>query len=396
MKKSRILFLAVAAVVLSSCSNSGGLKSDNEYAVRTAKTQKADLQSSYPATITGVQDVEIRPKISGFITKICVSEGQVVKQGELLFVIDNVTYEAAVRQTKAAVAAAEAQLNTAKLTYENSQKLFDNNVIGSYELQSAKNSYDSAEAALAQAQANYVSAKQNLDFCYITCPVNGVVGDLPYKVGALVSSSNADPLTTVSDIETMEVYFSMTEKDLLNLTRESGGIHTAINDYPEVQLQLADGTIYDHTGKVSTISGVIDQATGSVLVKAIFANPDHLLKSGGSGSILVPYSLENTIIIPQAAVAQVQDQYFIYILGNDNKVKYSAITVDPNDDGINYIVTGGLKAGDKFVVSGITSLSDGMEINPLTEEEYKKKLEDTKAMGRDQDDLGKLKDDLTK
>ncbi|MCD8297939.1 MAG: efflux RND transporter periplasmic adaptor subunit, partial [Prevotella sp.] len=369
---------------------------DNGYAVRTAKTQKADLQSSYPATITGVQDVEIRPKISGFITKICVSEGQVIKQGQLMFVIDNVTYEAAVRQTKAAVAAAEAQLNTAKLTYENSQKLFENNVIGSYELQSAKNSYDSAEAALAQAQANYVSAKQNLDFCYITSPVNGVVGDLPYKVGALVSSSNEDPLTTVSDIETMEVYFSMTEKDLLNLTRESGGIHTAINDYPPVQLQLADGTLYDHEGKVSTISGVIDQTMGSVLVKAIFANPDHLLKSGGSGSILVPYTLENTIIIPQAAVAQVQDQYFIYILGKDNKVKYTAITVDPNDDGVNYIVTGGLKAGDKFVVSGITSLSDGMEITPLTEEEYKKKIEDTKAMGSDQDDLGKLKDDLTK
>ncbi len=396
MKKSRILFLAAAAVVLSSCSNSGGLSSDNGYAVRTAKTQKADLQSTYPATITGVQDVEIRPKISGFITKICVSEGQVVKQGQLMFVIDNVTYEAAVRQTKAAVAAAEAQLNTAKLTYENSQKLFENNVIGSYELQSAKNTYDSAQAALAQAEANYTSAKQNLDFCYITSPVNGVVGDLPYKVGALVSSSGADALTTVSDIETMEVYFSMTEKDLLNLTRESGGIHTAIEDYPEVQLQLADGTIYDHKGKVSTISGVIDQATGSVLVKAIFANPDHLLKSGGSGSIIVPYTLENTIIIPQASVAQVQDQYFIYILGQDNKVKYSSITVDPNDDGVNYIVTGGLKAGDKFVVSGITSLSDGMEITPLTEEEYKKKLEDTKEMGKDQDDLGKLKDDLTK
>ncbi len=397
MKKISILLLAAVAVVLSSCGGkSSGLSGDNGFAVRTAQTQKADLQSSYPATITGVQDVEIRPKISGFITKVCVSEGQIVKKGELMFVIDNVTYEAAVRQTKAAVASAEAQLNTSKLTYENSQKLFENEVIGSYELQSAKNSYESAEAALAQAQANYVSAKQNLDFCYITSPANGVVGDLPYKVGALVSSSNTEPLTTVSDIETMEVYFSMTEKDLLNLTRESGGLHAAINDYPPVKLQLADGTTYDHEGKVSTISGVIDQSTGSVLVKAIFANPDHLLKSGGSGSILVPYTLDNAIIVPQGSVAQVQDQYFIYILGNDNKVKYTSVTINPNDDGKNYIVTDGLKAGDKYVLYGITSLSDGMEITPLTEEQYTKKIEDAKAMGSDQDDLGKLKDDLTK
>ena len=193
MKRNKFLLLAFAvAAMLTSCGGKqGGKMGDNEFAVRTIETQTANLQSSYPASIKGVQDVEIRPKISGFITKLCVREGQTVKRGQLLFVIDNVTYAAAVRQAKAAVNSAKAQLNTATLTYENSQKLFKNNVIGSYELQSAKNSYESAKAALAQAQANYVSAKQNLDFCYVTSPANGVVGDLPYKVGALVSSSNA-------------------------------------------------------------------------------------------------------------------------------------------------------------------------------------------------------------
>ena len=216
MKKAKILLVAALAVALASC---GGKKSggkpnfgDNEYAVRTLQGQDAELQTTYPATIKGVQDVEIRPKVSGFITKLCVKEGQQVKAGQLLFVIDNVAYAAAVRQARAAVNAAKAQLNTAKLTYNNSEKLFKNNVIGSYELQSTKNAMESAAAQLAQAEAAYVSAKQNLDFCYVTSPATGVIGDLPYRVGALVSASNQQPLTTVSNISTMQVYFSVTEK----------------------------------------------------------------------------------------------------------------------------------------------------------------------------------------
>jgi len=385
--------VAAVAAMLVSC---GGGKQgkpdfgDNEYAVRTVQGQRADLQTTYPATIKGVQDVEIRPKISGFITKLCVKEGQQVKKGQLLFVIDNVTYSAAVRQAKAAVNSAKAALATAKLTYTNNEKLFANNVIGDFELQSAKNNLASAEAALAQAEANYTSAKQNLDFCYVTSPANGVVGDLPYKVGALVSSSSAQPLTTVSDINTMQVYFSMTEKELLNMTRTAGGLHTAINDYPAVKLQLADGTVYANEGKVATVSGVIDPATGSVSMRADFPNPDHLLKSGGSGSIIVPTVSNNAVIIPQEAVAQVQDKYFVYIVGKDNKVKYSQVTVNPNNDGKNYIITSGLNIGDTFVSKGITSLSDGLEIKPLTEAQYQEKLKKTEELGKAQGDLGEL------
>lgn len=397
MKKISIALIVALAALAASCGkSSSGLGSDNEYTVRTVSTQAMELQTSYPATIKGVQDVEIRPKVSGFITELKVNEGQTVSRGQVMFVIDNETYQAAVNQAKAAVDAAEAQLNTSKLTYDNSQKLYDNNVIGDYELRSAENSYTSAVAALEQAKANYAAAKQNLDFCFVTSPANGVVGDLPYKVGALVSSTSTEPLTTVSDINTMQVYFSMTEKDLLELTKTKGGVNTAIGDFPAVQLQLADGSTYEHEGKVVTISGVIDQATGSVLVKTEFPNPDHLLKSGGTGSIIIPHTNSGAIIIPQDAVSQIQDQYFIYIVGKDNKVKHTAITVDANDDGKNYIVTSGLNVGDKYVISGVTSLSDGMEITPLTEEEYQKKLEETKAMGGDQGDLGKLKKDFAK
>ena len=396
MKKNKFLVLAAVAVMFASCGGQQGKMGDDEYAVRTIETQSTELQTSYPATIRGVQDVEIRPMVSGFITKMYVKEGQTVRKGQVLFEINKVTYEAAARQAKAAVNSAEAQLNTSKLTYENNQKLFENNVIGSYELQSAKNNYENAQAALAQAKANYVSAKQNLDFCYVTSPSNGVVGDLPYRVGALVSASSAEALTTVSDINTMQVYFSMTEKDILDMTKEKGGLHAAISEYPAVKLQLADGTTYNHDGKVAAVSGVIDQSTGSVSMRADFPNPEHLLKSGGSGYIIVPHVSTNVVVVPQDAVVQVQDRYFVYVVGKDNKVKYTNVNVNPNNDGKSYIIESGLKSGDRIVVKGVTTLKDGMQITPITEAQYQEKLKKTSQMGASQNDLNKLKENLTK
>ena len=395
-KKGNLLILLLAVLVASCGSKQSGKPNfgDDEYAVRTVSGQDTELQTTYPAIVKGVQDVEIRPKVSGFITKMCVQEGQAVKKGQLLFVIDNVTYEAAVRQAKAAVNSAKAQLNTAKLTYDNSEKLFANNVIGSYELSSAKNALESANAALAQAEASYVSAKQNLEFCYVTSPADGVVGDLPYKVGALVSASSVSPLTTVSSISTMQVYFSMTEKELLEMTKNVGGMKAAIKDYPAVKLQLADGTIYDHEGHVATVSGVINQSTGTVSIRADFANPQHVLRSGASGSIVVPHVASSAVIIPQDAVSQVQDKYFVYVVGKDKTVKYTPVTVNPNNDGKNYIITSGLNVGDSYVVQGITSLTDGQKITPITEAQYEQKLKKTEQMGADQSDLSKLKKDF--
>ena len=395
MNKTKILLIAVLTVVLASCGGgkSGGKPNfgDNEYAVRTVQGQNADLQTTYPATIKGVQDVEIRPKVSGFITKLCVKEGQQVKAGQLLFVIDNVTYAAAVRQARAAVNAAKAQLNTARLTYNNSEKLFKNNVIGSYELQSSKNAMESAAAQLAQAEAAYVSAKQNLNFCYVTSPANGVIGDLPYRVGALVSASSQQALTTVSNNSTMQVYFSMTEKDLLDMTKTAGGVNAAISSYPAVKLQLADGSIYNHPGKVATVSGVIDPTTGSVSMRADFPNPERVLKSGASGSIVVPHTATSAVVVPQDAVVEVQDKHFVYVVGKDNKVKYTPVEINSQNDGKNYIITSGLHIGDRFVVNGVSSLQDGMEIKPLTEAQYADKLKKTEELGEAQGDLGKLK-----
>ena len=387
MKTTKILMIAALGTVLASCGGKSGGKpnfADNEYAVRTVATQGTELQTTYPATIKGVQDVQIRPKVSGFLTKVCVHEGQSVGAGQLLFVIDNETYQAQVRQAKAAVNTAKSQLATSKLTYENSKQLFANKVIGQYELETSENSYLTAQAVLAQAEASLASAEEMLSYCYVKSPAAGVVGSLPFKVGALVSSSSAEPLTTVSDINTMEVYFSVTEKDMLTMTKGEGGVNAAINAYPEVQLRLADGTLYDHPGKVVKASGVIDAATGSISMIARFDNPRKQLRSGGSGQIVVPTTSTGAIIIPQEATSEVQNKKFVYLVGKDNKVQYHEITVNPQDDGKNYIVTSGLQPGDRYVSKGITSLSDGKEIKPITEEQYLKKISDAAKLGENQ------------
>ena len=376
MKKYKMLLAAAVSAALVSCGGGGGRPTfgDNEYPVETVKNQSSSLQTTYPATINGIQDVEIRPKASGFITKICVTEGQAVSAGQLLFVLDNETYQAQVRQAQATVNTAQSQVNTAKLTYNNSKQLYDNKVIGDYELQTSENSLKSAEAQLAQAQAALASAKESLSFCYVKSPAKGVVGTLPYKVGTLVSGSNV--LTHVADISQMEVYFSVTEKDMLEMSKQDGGLQGAINNYPSVKLQLADGSTYAYEGKVAAISGVIDQATGSVQLKAHFPNPEKLLKSGGSGTIIVPRSSASAIVVPQSVVMEVQNKKFIYTVGKDKKVKYTEIKVNPQDDGNNYIVTEGLKEGDQYVTNGITKLTDGMEIVPITPQRYQEKIKE--------------------
>jgi membrane fusion protein (multidrug efflux system) len=375
MKMKKLMTLAAIAATLVSCGGGGGRPQfgDNEYPVVAVGTSSADMQSTYPATIKGVQDVEIRPKVQGFITQINVKEGQTVGAGQVLFVLDNETATQQVRQAQAAVNTAQQQCNTAKLTYENAQKLHEAKVVGDYELQTAQNNYEVAQAQLAQSQASLASAKEQLSYSYVKSPASGVVGTLPYKKGALVN--NANVLTTVSNISSMEVYFSVTEKAAMQL--QVAGLQTL----PSVKLQLADGSIYGHEGKVTKMSGVIDQATGSVQLIALFQNPEKLLKSGGAGTIIIPRLANDVIIIPQSCVSEVQNKKFVYLLGSDNKVKYSEIKVDAQNDGVNYIVTEGLKTGDKYVTNGITKLTDGMEIKPITPERYQQKIsEQAKAM----------------
>ena len=364
MKIKSLLFVVAVATSFIACKGGGGIPKleDAEFPVQTIGSSSASMQTTYPATIKGIQDVEVRPKVSGFITKVYVHEGQAVSAGQVLFSIDSETYRAVVQQAQAGLNTANAQLNTARLTYENNKKLFEKNVIGQYELSTAQNSFATAQASVSQAQAALASAKEQLSWCQVKSPSAGVIGSLPFKVGALV-------------IGTVEVFFSLSESQMLSLTKTAGNVNAAIKSLPAVKLQLADGTLYNHPGKVVKASGVIDPATGSISLIAHFANPEKLLKSGGAGQIVIPNDNNSAIQVPQEACSEVQDKIFVYKVGKDNKVTYSEIKVNPQNDGYNYIVTSGLNVGDRIVVKGVTKLTDGMEIKPITPDAYQKKLE---------------------
>lgn len=375
--KMKFAYVGILAFALASCGNSSsGLpEASSDYTVVTVQTSSSDLNTAYPATIKGMQDTEIRPKVAGFITSVRVKEGDIVKAGQVLFTIDSEQYRAAVMQAKAQIAQIQASIATQELNVKNRQMLNEKGVTSSYDLESAKNTLASLRAQLAQAQASLLSAQDNLRFCTVTSPSAGVVGEIPYRVGSLVSSSSTQALTTVSNTNQAYVYFSITEKEALELARNSGSLNEAIAKMPEVTLQLADGTTYGLKGKVSALSGVIDQSTGALAMRADFPNPQHLLRSGGTGNILMPAKTSNTLTVPQAATFEIQDKKFVYIVNGDNTVTAREITVLSQNDGTYYIVTSGLKAGDRIVTEGVSSLKGGTKITPITPEQAAKNRE---------------------
>ena len=383
MKKTALW--ALAALLFASC----GQKSQNigeagnDYAVVTLQPKDVELNTAYPATIKGMQDIEIRPKVSGYLTQLLVDEGATVRKGQPLFKIDDVQYRAAVNQAIASVNVVKANINTQKLTVENKKMLHSKQIISDYDLQTAINQLASLEAQLQQAEAALQSARDNLRYCTVTSPGDGVVGVIPYRVGSLVSASSAQPLTTVSSINEMYVYFSMTEKQLLALTREQGGLNEAMKNMPPVTLVLSDGTTYSETGKVSTISGVIDPQTGAVQMRATFSNVQHVLRSGGTGSVLMPNNQKGAIVIPQKATYEIQNKKFVYVVDNKNKVQSREIEVLVQNDGQNYVVSSGLKAGERIVVDGVNKLKNGMDIKPITPEQADKNVQQQKQALKD-------------
>lgn len=368
---------SLTALLAFSCGNSqqGGMPALS-LAVMTVEPTSQELNSAYPATIKGQQDIEIRARVSGYITKLCVDEGAVVHKGQPLFLIDAVPYQKAVQAAEAAVEVAKANVATTQLTVDSKTELHAQNIISDYDLQTAKNSLASAKAALAQAEAQLASARNDLSYTTITSPSDGVVGTIPFRVGSLVGTTTQEPLTVVSDINKMFVYFSMNEKQLLALTRQKdGSVNSTINAMPEVQLQLADGTMYPAKGKIETLSGVIDLSTGAVQMRATFPNAQRLLRSGGTGTVLIPSVLDSALLIPQSATYEIQDKKFVYVLGDSSKVKNTEITVFPLDNGKQYVVTDGLKAGEQVVIEGAGTLRDGMQIQPLTPEQAAAKVQ---------------------
>ncbi len=359
--------LAVGAFLLPSC------KSDNqqqtqmqapEYAVLQVGTEDVSLNTAYPATLHGINDVEIRPQVTGFLTQVNVHEGQHVSAGQLLFTIDQVQLQAAVDAARAAVEVAQANVNTAQTNANNNKILLDKNIISAPAYQISADALNAAKAQLHQAQANLVSAQKNLSYTSVKAPTAGVVGTIDNKAGSLVSPSTL--LTILSDNGAIEAYFSMTEKEILALTDNgSRSVNAAIASMPEVELQLSDGTLYPYKGKITSISGVLDTATGSATVKASFPNPDAMLRSGNTGLILIPNTVTNALQIPQSATYDIQNMKFCYVVGDSAIIHSTPITVSEQNDGKNYVVTSGLKPGDVIVVEGVgISVRDGMTITP--------------------------------
>ena len=344
-----------------SCKQPASMPVNNTYKTLVISRTDKKLYSFYSASIQGKQDVDIYPQISGLLTKVCVNEGDDVKKGETLFIIDQVPYLAAVKTAEANVKSAEAEVATARLTVESKQELYNANVISEIELKTAVNSLRSAEAALAQAEAALVTAQNDLSYTEIKSPVDGRTSMISFREGALVSPSMASPLVSVSDNEEMYVYFSITEKQLLDLTKVTAASDDSFSDMPAVELQLSDGSLYSEKGKIDAISGVIDPQTGAITIRAVFPNPGHLLRSGGSGQIKLPHDRQGCIVIPQAATFELQDKILVYKIV-DGKTKSTPVTVYPLNDGQEYIVETGLSVGDTIVSEGAGLLREGLTI----------------------------------
>lgn len=369
MKTTNLLIATGLAALMASCSDGDRQQQAPapDIATMTIAYGTSELNNTFPATIKGKTDIDIRPQVTGFITKVHVDEGQRVRKGQPLFTIDQVQFQAAVESAQAAVNVAQTAVETAKLTADNKRKLLDKNIISEYEWQMADNDLRQARANLASAQASLVTARKNLSYTVVTSPSDGVVGTIPNREGSLASPTSAMPLTTVSDNSQVYAYFSLNEKDVLALTDNgSRSLSETVKNMPEVSLKLANGGMYPLKGKVATVSGVLDNTTGSASVRALFDNPNGMLRSGSTGAILIPQRTDSAIVIPQKATYELQDRRFVYVVSDSNKVVSAPITVSSLNDGKTFVVTSGLKPGDRIAVEGVgTTVRDGVVINPV-------------------------------
>lgn len=363
-------FCLLSFIFLNACNsreNAGAGTGDEviNYPVITIQPRSTTLQSLYPATIEGQQDIEIRPKIDGYVEAIYIDEGDLVKLGQPLFKINAPQYEQEVRTAKAAIKIAQANVNTAQMEVNKIKPLVEKNIISNYELDAAEFALESRQAELAQAEATLANASTNLNYTEINSPVTGIVGTLPYKIGSLVNSNTSLPLTRVSNTQNIFAYFSVNEKQVLELSAQSSGnIQNQLTSMPSVYLTLADGSRYSRPGKVDATSGSINTATGSIRLRATFPNPDGRIKSGSSGVVIIPLALDSAIVIPQKATYEIQGKKFVYTVDKDHIVHSQAIEVMDNNDGQFYVVSQGLKAGDAIILEGLGSVRDEVEVLP--------------------------------
>lgn len=365
MNLNKVSLGILAALLLSSC---GGKKDDASetkeapsYPTIVVQQTKAELENVYPTIIKGKEDVQIKPRVGGFIENLFIDEGSLVTKGQLLFTINSPQSEQAVQTARAAVNSAQAQLNTAEVNVVRFRGLAEKNIVSDVQLKTYENAYASAQASLAQAQASLAEAQASLSWTRVVSPVNGIAGSISFRQGALVTS--ADVLTTIANTGDVFAYFSINEKQLMALLSNMDGNTQAekIKNMPPITLKLANGDTYPELGKVETISGLVNTNTGSVDFRAEFPNKQGLLRSGASGTVIMPKVVEDVFVIPQKSTFSQLNKTLVYKVQGDSVVQ-SIITVIPMPGGQNYAVTDGLKDGERIVTDGVATLSNGMKI----------------------------------
>lgn len=360
-KGMRLLLLSSCIVMAGACKEAPSAEMESEYEVLKVSPSDKEIFTYYPASIRGRQDVDIYPQVSGYLTRLCVEEGQTVHKGQVLFVIDQVPYKAALETAIANVEVAKAALETARLTYDSKKELYEHKVISAFDLKTAENNWLAAKAQVVQAKAQETNARNDLSYTEVKSPTDGVISTLPYRVGTLVGSGMSQPLTTVSDNSVMYVYFSMTERQLLELTDRHGSKNAVLEQIPGIKLQLSNDSVYEETGRIETISGIVERNTGTVSLRAAFPNDKGILYSGTSGNVILPTTIQNGIVIPQDATFEIQNKIYVFKV-IDGKAQSFPIHTTRINGGKEYIVDAGLSAGDVIVTEGVGLLHEGTPI----------------------------------
>jgi len=359
-----LLFLG-AAMILSACGGGNAQDTTGNYPTPEvdffqAKTSSAGIQTKYPGTVEGSVNVDIKPQVSGYLEAIYVKEGDYVSKGQSLFKIKAEVFNEQVNTAQAALKSALANQATAKIEVDKIKPLVEGKVVSKIQMESAQAAYEAAVAAVAQAKSSAGSARLNADFALIKAPVSGYIGRIPKRIGNLVTPSDVTPLTTLADINTVFVYFSMSEAEYISFLKDKKSDAGILNN---IALIIADGSVYEHPGKLETASGNIDPATGSMTLKAVFPNPDKLLRSGGSARVVINKKISATLLVPMASVKDIQDRFFVFTLGDSNKVSMRPFEI-AGRSGQNYLVKSGINAGDKIAVNNIDALNDGARVAP--------------------------------
>jgi membrane fusion protein, multidrug efflux system len=367
-----VIFIVLIAFLLAGCTSSTATTPTAAAAPATLPVLKieattATTETEFPASIHGTTDVEIRPQVSGTLDKIFIDEGAYVKQGQPLFKINDRPYVEQLNNAIASQAAAEAAVVNAQLEVEKLTPLVQNKVVSDYQLKTAKASLSIAKANAAQARANVAAAKINVGYTLIKAPVNGYIGRLPKKQGSQLSPADPEALTQLSDIKEVYAYFSLGENDFINFKSEYAGatLGDKIKNLPPVTLVLADNSVYGEKGKIDMVDGQFDKTTGAITLRATFPNANGLLRSGNTGKIRLSVAHDNSVVVPQDATMEIQDKVFVFVVDQKNTVTRTPVTIT-GTSGTDYMISDGLKPGDRIVVKGFESLPDGTVINPQT------------------------------